>query len=415
MRYTVLSILLIFLLSWSIRVSAQADCDQTSTGHIPINDLGTETYLGMMGGLYPNGSNFRPEEHLQAGLQRAQQVQPLDANGDPDPVNGKVVLITIGFSNAAQESQAFIPMAMAHPGIHPQLAIVNGAQGGQTTTILSTPTDPGYAAYWALVGDRLANAGVTHAQVQAIWFKDSNQANGASIDVFADTLYDQCVRIMHELNGRFPNAHLCYIASRIYGGYATGQLNPEPYAYRHGWVMKQLIEAQINGDPQLEHEGSTPNSPWLSWGTYLWADGIVPRSDGLTWICPDDFASDGVHPSAIGREKVAGLLLDHFTTDSTSCPWFLENCDLSTSIEAAVGGRSYCHYDPVNERLYVHHDLQGPLQLRVFDSLGRSVISMMSNGDPLSISAHALRPGVHMILGEDGNGREIRATFIKFR
>ncbi|MDQ3101009.1 MAG: hypothetical protein M3R08_06455, partial [Bacteroidota bacterium] len=212
------SILLLTILFTVRTANAQADCSQTSTGMIPINDLGTGTYLGMMGGLYPNGSNFRPEDHLQAGLQFAQQVQPLDANGEPDPVNGKVVLITIGMSNTTQESQAFIPLAMAHPGIDPQLVIVNGAQGGQTTAILSTPSDPGYAAYWELVGDRLEAAGVTHQQVQAIWFKDSNHAS-QPIDIFADTLLVQSKRVMHELYNRFPNARLCYIASRIYGGY----------------------------------------------------------------------------------------------------------------------------------------------------------------------------------------------------
>ena len=29
----------------------------------------------------------------------------------------------------------------------------------------------------------------------------------------------------------------------------------------------------------------------MAWGPYLWADGEVPRSDGLQWFC-SDFASD---------------------------------------------------------------------------------------------------------------------------
>jgi hypothetical protein len=68
---------------------------------IPINDLGTGTYLGEEGGLYPNGSNVRPADHDAAGVSIAQGIQPLDANGNPDP-NGKYVLISIGNSEAEQ-------------------------------------------------------------------------------------------------------------------------------------------------------------------------------------------------------------------------------------------------------------------------------------------------------------------------
>ncbi|MDP3003573.1 MAG: sodium:solute symporter, partial [Bacteroidales bacterium] len=75
-------------------------------------------------------------------------------------------------------------------------------------------------------------------------------------------------------------------------GYATSSLNPEPYSYWQGWSMKWMIEDQINNDPMLQYSGVKPNSPWLCWGTYNWANGTIPRSDGLTWICPDDFNSD---------------------------------------------------------------------------------------------------------------------------
>ena len=64
------------------------------------------------------------------------------------------------------------------------------------------------------------------------------------------------------------------------------------------------------------------NAPVLLWGPYLWADGTVPRSDGLVWNC-EDLADDGVHPSESGRQKVADMLLNFFTTDSLARVWFL--------------------------------------------------------------------------------------------
>jgi hypothetical protein len=63
-------------------------------------------------------------------------------------------------------------------------------------------------------------------------------------------------------------------------------------------------------------------APWIAWGPYLWADGLVPRADGLTWACADFSTTDGTHPATSGRAKVAQMLLDFFTTDPTAEPWF---------------------------------------------------------------------------------------------
>jgi hypothetical protein len=36
-----------------------------------------------------------------------------------------------------------------------------------------------------------------------------------------------------------------FLSRRIYAGYATNCLNPEPYAYEYGFSAKWLIEAQV--------------------------------------------------------------------------------------------------------------------------------------------------------------------------
>lgn len=205
-------------------------------------------------GLYPDGSNAIPAAHLDAGVANAGTVQALDATGSPDPVNGKTVWLSIGMSNTSQETGAFIQTANAYPGIHPSLVLVNGGVGGQTAVIQSTPTHPNYTPYWNTVADRLAIAGVTAQQVQVIWLKVANQAVTTPLPEYYDSLLTQTKRITHELKERFPNVRLCYVASRSYGGYASGT-NPEPYAYWQGWVMKHLIEAQTNGDPELAFQG----------------------------------------------------------------------------------------------------------------------------------------------------------------
>src|SRR5215216_2105563 len=122
------------------RTARAADCTRTHTGRAPINDLGTGTYLGIQGGLYPGGVNTRPAVHDQAGVNLATNVVvPRNAAGQPDPVNGKTVLLSIGMSNTTQEFQRFIQVAAGIPGRDPHLVIVDGAQGGQDAVAWSAP------------------------------------------------------------------------------------------------------------------------------------------------------------------------------------------------------------------------------------------------------------------------------------
>lgn len=108
---------------------------------------------------------------------------------------------------------------------------------------------------------------------------------------------------------------------------STKATRREPYAYESAFSVRWLIEEQVGGSPALNHD---PNAgpvmaPWLAWGPYLWADGLVPRaSDGLTWACGDFSTSDGTHPAETGRAKVAQMLLDFFTSDPTAAPWFTD-------------------------------------------------------------------------------------------
>src|SRR2546423_161822 len=84
-----------------------ANCAQTSVGFTPLPDLATGNYHGYQGGLYPGGVNVPPSAYMKAGLSHAAQVVPLNANGQPDPVNGRIVLLSIGMSNTTQEYTRF--------------------------------------------------------------------------------------------------------------------------------------------------------------------------------------------------------------------------------------------------------------------------------------------------------------------
>ena len=274
-------------------VTAQAggNCGGISSGRIPLTDLGTGLYQGFEGGLYPGGVNLRPSTH-DNDADRAARLELLDAAGQADAQTGRIVFLTIGMSNTTQETQAFIPLATADPQFNRSVVLVDGAQGGWSADRLVDPSQN--AVYWSTVESRLAAAGVTDAQVQALWLKEADARPTLPFPDDVAKLQHEIEAIIGDIKRRFPNARQLYLSSRIYAGYATSDLNPEPFAYQAGFAVKGTVRDQLQGVPSLNFDPvrGPVEAPWLSWSAYLWADGLVPRSDGLTWECAD-FQTDG--------------------------------------------------------------------------------------------------------------------------
>jgi hypothetical protein len=310
------------------------------TGFIPINDLGPRLYLNQIrGGLYANGSNQVPPAHILAGLAHGAAIQPLDTAGRPNPA-GRYVLLSVGMSNTTQEfwaanhrgpatSWSFAGQAAANSIVnHTTLAIVDGAMGGQAANVWVSPSASNYNR---VRDEQLAPLGLTEAQVQAIWLKQADiQPTAALPSANADAfiLEKALGDIVRACRIRYPNLQVVFLSSRIYAGYATTLLNPEPYAYESGFSVQRLVQAQINQmasgqvDPiagDLNHDSGA--APWIAWGPYLWADGTIPRSDGLTWF-PGDFENDGTHPSKSGQQKVGTMLLEYLLESPFSRTWF---------------------------------------------------------------------------------------------
>lgn len=298
-----------------------ADCSVTSIGITPIIDLGNGDYMGFPGGLYPDRSNSRPTDHEAAGVAIAQSIAPRDTSGNPDP-DGRYVLISIGMSNTSQEFSTVLPMVAGDTDRNAQLTLVNGAQGGATASDWSDPDNE----VWAMAMQRLQQQDVTANQVAIAWIKLAESAGGTEPNAYREALQADLEKVVRLLPEKFSNLRIAYLSSRIYAGYASTSLNPEPFAYESGFVVKWLIEKQLMGDPLLNFDASlgAVHAPWLSWGPYLWADGLNPRSDGLTWTC-SDLADDGTHPSETGRQKVAAMLHEFLRSDSTARLWYLDS------------------------------------------------------------------------------------------
>jgi hypothetical protein len=323
----------------------------------PLTDMGSRTYKGLRGGLYPGG-NTMPSDQATVGLAHARRIQPLGPDGNPSP-NGKIVLLSISMSNGSAEwcgtttcsstapsGHSFMAQAAASSAVnHRTLVIANGAHGGQVASRWVSPSSPDYDY---VRDQQLAPMGVTERQVQIIWLKEADgyptvplaahsgqQASNPEPDAY--TLETELGEILRALKVRYPNLQEVFLSSRIYGGYAHGsikdmsQLNPEPYAYESGFSVKWVIQAQID---QMRNHGVAIDAragdlndetvaPWVAWGPYLWADGATPRSDTLAWL-PGDFA-DGTHPSASGIAKVGDALMRFFLGSPYTRSWFRAN------------------------------------------------------------------------------------------
>jgi lysophospholipase L1-like esterase len=310
---------------------------------VALDVLGRDTYLGLEGGLYLDGSNTMPADHRAEALRRLALVRPRDASGAPS-ATGRIVLLSVGYSNASQEfcavaaytsctAWSFMGQASAAPDVnHTSLTIVNGARGGQTSVHWDAPDDPNYERIRV---EGLAPLGLSEAQVQIVWIKVATSYPTTSLpaaDADAYALLADWGEILRTLRMRYPNLQLVFASTRTYGGFATVELSPEPFAFETGFAVKWAIEAQI----RQNRSGTTPSgpagdlgydrTPWLGWGPYLWALG---QPDPLTAWTRADFIADGVHPSRAGQEKVVAMLLAFFRTSELAQCWFLaeRSCD----------------------------------------------------------------------------------------
>lgn len=296
----------------------------TTTPITPLTDLGTGTYGGEEGGLYPGGSNVRPSGQDSYGVGLADAVQPLDSNGNPSPT-GKIGFLGIGESLALDEfGTGFMPIATHDPQINTNLVFVDGAQGGATPNLLTSTT----SAYWnTILNNYIPDQGLTAEQIQVAWIETSDGITTGTFPSDMTLMQSQYESMMNTMHTLFPKLVMVYFSSRIYAGYSNGvaKIDPEPYAYESGFAVKNAIADQLNGNSNLNYNPllGPVNAPWMSWGPYYWANGLLARSDGWVWTC-QDLQKDGTHPTTSGDLKAAGQILTFFKSDDTTTPWFLK-------------------------------------------------------------------------------------------
>jgi len=319
----------------------------------PLVDLGPgQSYHGQEGGLYPGGSNVRPAAHDAAGQKIARGIVPLAADGNPDPDNGKIVIMPVSVSNGygawhrgdeSDTSTTFLTRANANPAKNPKLFIAYGFEyqlpGGNRGT-----GDPGpNSTFYRTLDHALQQQGITPRQVQIVWLSMpvSGISWGTNLPPEARTFPADAQQskhawkeIVHAIHIRYPNVKIIYSSTKgaMYMSASAGE-NPEwvggpiePWNHDAAWGVKWVIEDQINGAPDLNYDPARGpvKAPWLSWGPYFWSypDGAPRHYDGFVWTIAD-VGPDLLHPSLSGLTKYANMLLHQMTTDPTATPWFL--------------------------------------------------------------------------------------------
>lgn len=308
-----------------ISLSGDTTCSLVDESLIPINDLGAGFYRGYKGGYYPSGSNNRPAGHLAQALSQVSMIQPLNVLGNPDPVSGKIVMIGVGASNPAKEFQQFVSICNTATGINSQLVFVNTCQGGQGIQKMNFEA----AEYWLHAKDSLTNRGLDSSQVQIVWVETENtQKKDTAFPAAPEALVNDYRLLMQTIRIKYPNAKICYLSPRAYSGYAlptspVGNGLKFPRDYYNGWAVKWLIERQIKNKPGYRYTGAGASLPFITFGSYHWTNGYLPRVDGLLLECAE-VGADGLHLTVAGEIKMAQKMFEYFSTDETAASWFFE-------------------------------------------------------------------------------------------
>ena len=302
-------------MAWTSPATLEAQCttapmcspNAAALGLEPLDELATGRYRGVMGGLYPGGSNEPPPDHLAAGTALAASLTP---------VRGRIAIVTIGMSNTSAEASQWVRDAAPGNGA---VTLVNGAQGGQAADAWVDPR----AATWTELDARVAAAGLATDQVRIAWIKQAERSPEGlgPFPAHAEVLADSLAAIVVNLRARYANLALAFVSSRSHAYTTTRPLNPEPYAYESGFAVRWLLERQLEGDPALNYDPARGivRAPFLAWGPYLWAEGR--RLDGFDWPVSST-GDDCTHPSACGRTTIGAALENFFHTSPFAAPWY---------------------------------------------------------------------------------------------
>lgn len=283
-------ILILFILTAVLLTGEPVTAVDTTTP-TPLTQLGTDTYYGEQGGLYPGGQNEPPAAYKSELDQLA-----LGLASD-----NQLVVLGLGMSMMQNAMSGWEPFANG-PGTNPNMIVVNGAIGSNQQRW----ADPNNAV-WDRGVQMLAAVGLTPADVDIVLYH--NAWSGPSSLPFPDhaiNMLNSITGTMGTIADKYPNTQLILVTNRHYALSPTSK-HPEPYAYEEGFSWKWLVENRINCTVNCG-----PPIAWL-------ADEWVPD-----WANhPEYYAADGLHLVNAGQAASGQIWHDALSTWSYTAPWYL--------------------------------------------------------------------------------------------
>ena len=293
----------------------------TDTVKIPLTEMGSRTYLGFTGGLYPGGANT-PSGQYAIDLQSfASSVVPLDTFGKRSS-KGIIGFITIGGSTGSILISALKRITKDNPATNPKLKL---ASGSDTAANIDEINDTINSKYWPHSQAKLLKNGVHPQQVEVVYMETDDSSENLNFPFRPRELKDKFEECLRILKVKFPNIKLVYFLSRTTTFPPKSKIPAvgEPAAYYNGWACKFTIEDQINGVRSVKYKGKKAVVPLATWGWYEWSIPGQRREDGFIWT--QDDTSDGLHANKEGANKLATNFQNFLLTDPYASIWYAKH------------------------------------------------------------------------------------------
>jgi len=296
----------------------------TDTIKIALTDLGTGTYFGITGGLYPGGLNYPTLQYKKDLKNFAAAIRPLNNIGAVDSTVGKIVLISLGGSTAGHMMRALKLKTKNDAATNPFLKLIDCSDGHATGSFqsIANPNDP----YWSHVSQIIVSSRAYPKQVQVIYMETEDSIQVTTFPNRPNAVKGNIEAAVRTCKTKYPNLKLVYFLGRTTTfpdstNNITQVTNKEPCLYYNGWACKFAIQDQINGVPGTEYKGSNPVAPIMTWGWYEWTDGTdVPRQDGFTFQKSD--TKDGLHATDAGEDTLVHRFKTFLMTDTYGKIWY---------------------------------------------------------------------------------------------
>ncbi len=265
-----------------------SDSNDCRSPKIVLLSIGhSQTTLAFSGGIEGSGYTDRKYKDTENDIENDLDACYVDnttvnEDGTPRLVSSFILMANKNnFTKTAYVEGSFTHQAMASGLTSPDLVIVDGGLGGQSSNrwmnafldldqnpICNAAVDcinggahsPNWTLYDYVCSCRLGST--TENQVQAIWLQAFELGNGfvswdllQHSDAEAYRMLDRLDDIVQSLKARYQNLKTVFITSGEYAGqFNLGPYNSmDPYAYEDGFSFKWLITSQINQAKGVGH------------------------------------------------------------------------------------------------------------------------------------------------------------------